>query len=433
MIRLLAATALTSVLAGSSEIQAMLSPHPAAPPATPVFRARALLTPRDLNVFAGARARFHLTLAGVDVPAASWSVVGAGTIDQQGDYAAPERAGEDANVVASVAGFAAAAAVHVVAPPSVTRPLAVISCYDDGSVDVRDANALSAVGTASIGSESAGIAVDARRRLAFVASGDRIAVLDLRTAQASSAQPVSGARFSEVVEVANEYVVATDNEAAAGHAGIRVFHLDAANRLTLRSSAAAGDTPEGIAVAPDERSFYVTNVNSNSVMRFAIGIDGRARLTRTAPTGHRPYGVAIDGARNLLFVADNDTATISGTASRPGLETFSLPSLRRIARLSTGTQSALPLGVVADAGANRLFVTNEGDGNVVAYSVAPFRRVASAPTGRTPWLPAVDPHLQRLYVPSAMGNSFSVLDERTLRPIGANIPTCGYPVSIAIL
>ena len=134
-----------------------------------------------------------------------------------------------------------------------------------------------------------------------------------------------------------------------------------------------------------------------------------------------------------MFVADNDTPTISGTGSNPGLEVFSLPSMHRTARLTTGTPNALPLGITVDSPENRVFVTNEGDGTIAAYSIAPLKRLATLAAGRTPWLPAIDVPRGRLYVPSAMGDAFSVYDVRTLRPIFLAVPTCGYPTSIAIM
>jgi hypothetical protein len=62
-----------------------------------------------------------------------------------------------------------------------------------------------------------------------------------------------------------------------------------------------------------------------------------------------------------------------------------------------------------------------------------MRRLATLAAGRTPWLPAIDRVTRRLYVPSAMGNAFSVFDEVSLRPIARVLPTCGYPTSISIM
>ncbi|HXW77665.1 MAG TPA: hypothetical protein VEJ20_09655, partial [Candidatus Eremiobacteraceae bacterium] len=135
----------------------------------------------------------------------------------------------------------------------------------------------------------------------------------------------------------------------------------------------------------------------------------------------------------LLFVADNDTPTVSGPSSHPGLEVFSLPSLHRIADLTTGTPAALPLGVAVDATADRVLVTNEGDGTIVAYSLATLREIARARTGRTPWLLAVDGRRHAVFVPDAMDDTFDVYDDRTLAPAARQVATCEYPTSISVL
>ena len=407
----------------------------AAPAPTPSPHARLSVVPANARVFAGERMAFRTTSAG-DAHAGTpvWSLEGEGTIDASGLYGAPSTAGVRAFVIAAAPKRSAAATVTVVAPPRVSAALAVVSCYDGGSIDVRDArrdsDAFSDVGTASIGDVAAGVAVDAAARMAYVASGDRIASFDLKTARFAFSSAVAGARFSEVAALGRS-IVATDNDADDTHSGVRVFSTDG-GAPSLVASAVAGDTPEGIAVSSDRQTLYVTNVNSNSVMRFTF--DGRSlRRTGSAQTGHRPFGVAIDDTRHRLFVADNDTPTLSGSGSKPGLEMFALPSMRRIARATTGSPNALPLGIAVDPAADRVFVTNEGDGDVVAYTASHLRRVGTAATGRTPWLPSLGPGDGLLYVPNALDDAVWVLDERSLRTVARAIPVCGYPTSIGIM
>jgi sugar lactone lactonase YvrE len=415
-----------------SAVMGSLGANPAAPPSAPRFEARLAISPQTARVFAGASIRFHLVSNLASASDAAWSIVGPGSIGADGSFQAPSAGPRTIEIVATSGGRAASASVTVTAPPPLTASLAVVSCYDDGEVDVRDASGFSSFGTASAGDRSAGVAVDAARHLALVASGARLESLDLSTGAFIDSAEVAGARFSEVALLGGGFAAATDNDASAGSPGIRFFRVAAGSAPRPMGSAIAGDTPEGIAVTRDGRTLYVSNVNSNSVMRFAFDGRGDARQSGAAATGHRPFGIALDEAHHLLFVADNDTPTISGASSRPGLEVFSLPAMRRIARITTGSADALPLGVVVDAAANRAFVTNEGDGTVVAYSIVPLREVARASAGRTPWMPAIDLTRRRLYVPSALGDSFSVFDERSLKPLAQGVSTCGYPTSIAI-
>jgi DNA-binding beta-propeller fold protein YncE len=143
--------------------------------------------------------------------------------------------------------------------------------------------------------------------------------------------------------------------------------------------------------------------------------------------------VAVDARDGALFVADNDTPTLSGAQSRPGLERFSLPAMRRVGTaIPTGSPNALPLGLAVDPESRRLFVTNEGDDDVAVYGLPALRRVATLHVGRTPWLPAVDVRRHLLYVPNARDDSFDVFDSRTLAHVGAGVPTCAYPVGVAV-
>jgi sugar lactone lactonase YvrE len=416
-----------------SAVAGPLSPRSAPPPAVPQLSRRVAIAPVSPRVFAGASVRFQIGSGGRVADDVAWSVIGSGSIDSSGTYRAPRTAGGNALVVASANGSATATSLSIVSAPARDSRLAIVSCYDGGAIDVRDAADLSSFGSASTPAASAGIAADARRRVAYVGSGDRLAAFDATTATMTMSAEVAGARFSEVALLADGYVAATDNNAQHGGPGVRIFHTTGDGTPALRGSALAGETPEGIAVSRDGMTFYVTNVNGNSVMRFRFDGAGSAELTGTAATGHRPFGVAVDDRAGRLFVADNDTPTVSGTSSLPGLEVFALPQMRRIARLTTGTANALPLGVAVDAPANRLFVTNEGDGTMIGYSIEPLRRLATLQAGRTPWIPAIDSDRGLIFVPSAMGDSFSVFDERSMRAVARSVPTCGYPTSIAIM
>jgi DNA-binding beta-propeller fold protein YncE len=429
MTRLITAAGAAAAIAAGG-IDASIEPKAAAPPPTPLFVRRLAVTPDDVALFPGAALRFHLVGSGSG-SSVRWSLIGSGSISSDGSYTAPAATGT-AHVIASTGGAASAVTLRIVPPPSQTAGLAVVSCYDDGTIDVRSANNYSRVGLSSTASAAAGVAAAPGLHVALVASGDRLDAFDLHTGLFNASARVAGTRFSEVALLAGGFAAVTDNNAAFGKAGVRIFRLANGRPPVLAGSAAAGETPEGIAASRDRTTFYVTNVNSNTVMRFSIDASGKARLTGSAATGHRPFGVAVDDARKLLFVADNDTPTVSGNESKPGLEAFSLPAMRRVAVFSMGSPNALPLGVAVDAPANRLFVTNEGDGDVVAYSIAPLRKIGTAAVGRTPWLPAIDAARGRILVPSASGDSLAVLDVLTLRAVATNIKTCGYPTSVAI-
>lgn len=398
------------------------------------FQPKFELMPKAAAVFRGNNLQFRTTLVGGQQPElVRWSVVGAGSIDQSGLYHAPQTLGT-ADIVASAGdGVTDSASVSTVAAPGRKQPLILSTCYEDGTIDVHDAASLASVGGLTVGGRAAGIIVDDASRVAVFAVDTQVVAVDLATMSWHASTSISSARFSEVGHLAYGYFVATDNLASPGQPGIRIFRVSRNGEPVFVSAHVAGDTPEGIAAADDGRTFYVTNINSNSVMRFALAPNGNAKLTGMAKTAARPFGVAVDPLRHELFVADNDTATLNGTRANPGLERFALPSMKRIGSImSTGSKASLPLGLAVDATLARLFVTNEGEANVAVFALPSMRRIATLTTGLTPWLPAIDQDAHRLYVPNARADSISVYDTRTLRAIGAGLSTCAYPTGVAI-
>jgi hypothetical protein len=338
------------------------------------------------------------------------------------------------SIVATIDGSAGGARVNVVGPPPAGEVQAVVACFADGSLDVRGAHDKPAFGRLAIDDSAGGAAVDPSATFAVATSGERLISIDLTTMTAYPSAPFTGARFGEVALLdGGAFAAATNESASIGGAGVAVFRVRRGSPPTLVSTAAAGETPEGIAVDSDGRTMYVAAVNSNSVTRLVLSDDGKTRKTGAARTNTRPFGVAVDARDRLLLVADNDTPTLSGAQSRPGLEAFSLPSLRRsgVSR-STGSPDALPLGVAVDESAGRLFVTNEGDDDVAVFTLPSLHREATLRVGRTPWLPTVDARRHLLYVPNARDDTFDVFDTHTLARVTSGVPTCAYPVGVAV-
>ncbi len=400
----------------------------------PTFAPRIAVLPSAAKVFVGRSLQFRTALVGSTQSGdVTWSVVGPGSIDRNGLYHAAA-APATADVVADAGGgLTDSVSVSSVTPPKLRHSLLLSTCYEDGTVNVWEARTNVLSGAFSVGGRTAGIAVDAHAGRAVIAVDAQLLAVDLASMRWRASTPVSGARLSEVALLAGGYIAATDNLATPGHPGVRIFRIDGTGVPILVSSVAAGETPEGIAVADGGHTFYVTSINSNAVMRFAIDAAGRAHQTGAAQTATRPFGVAVDQVHQILFVADNDTATLSGSKAHPGLEAFLLPSMRRIGNIiNTGSGASLPLGVAVDPSESRLFVTNEGLANVAVFAIPSLRRVATLPAALTPWLPFLDAPRHRLYVPNARANSISVYDTHTLRTVAAAVPTCSYPTSVAV-
>ncbi len=393
--------------------------------------ARVELVPLDAAVFAGSSIAFSAHQIGGDGKQhVQWSVVGPGSVDANGVYTASRHSGDSAIVVARVDGVSAATHVHVTGAPG-DVPLLLIACYEGNGLDVRDLDSWQRAGVLSAPDDAAGVAVDAQRRIAFVAAKERVMAVDLATMTAHISEPMHGSRFSGAAELAGGYFAATDNNASKGAPGVFIFSIAHDGRPVLVSSAAAGETPEGIVAEPGGRTFDVTNVNSDELIRYAFDGHGEAHATGRTATGTRPFGIALDASRGWLFVTDNDTPTVSGAHSHPGLEVFALPALHRVGEaITTGSKDALPIGVAVDPAAGRVFVTDEGDADVAVFSLPSMKRIATLPTGKWPWTPRLDESARRLYVPSAHDDVVDVFDTRTLARVGEPMPTCAYPTNV---
>ncbi|MDQ2818220.1 MAG: hypothetical protein M3T49_08460 [Candidatus Eremiobacteraeota bacterium] len=399
----------------------------------PALASRMVLTPPAAKTFSEHAVQFRASVFDAARPARiRWSVVGAGRIGPDGLYRAARSGG--AQVIAAADGVARAADIALSAVPPPDRPLLLVSCYDGGTIDVLDAASLNQAGEFSIGAVASGIAVNPRRRAALVAAGDRVVAIDLRSMDWQASAPLPRARYSEVAALAGGYFAVTDNNASAGNTGVRFFSIGAAGRPLPAGGAAAGETPEGIAADSNGRRFYVSNINSSTVMAFGFDGRGHARRIATALTGARPFGLTKAEARETLFVADNDTPTVSGSRARPGLEAFALPSLRRIGAVRrTGSRDALPLGLAVDERSGRIFVTNEGDGTVAVFSLHGPNLIATLRSGGLPWLPAIDARHHRLYVPNAGDDAVQEFDTVSLRHVASAQPTCGYPTALTLV
>ncbi|MDQ6824011.1 MAG: hypothetical protein M3007_00915, partial [Candidatus Eremiobacteraeota bacterium] len=221
------------------------------------FAARIIVSPKQAAVFRGDSLQFEAAVVGAARPyTVTWSVIGPGTIDDSGLYQAPD-APAVANVVASAgAGLADSATVQTVTPPNARRSLAVVSCYDDATIDVRDAADIQQLGSLSLRGRTAGVAIDARTRRALIAADAQVYALNLTSMRWKASKPLANVRFSQAALLAGGLFAVTDNDAQNGSPGVRIFRIDSAGVPLLVSSIAAGETPEGIAVADDGRMFY---------------------------------------------------------------------------------------------------------------------------------------------------------------------------------
>ena len=225
--------------------------------------------------------------------------------------------------------------------------------------------------------------------------------------------------------------------------------LDIAARSETRRIPVPGK-PAGVAVAPDG-SVYAVSPDTKTVRRIAP--DTGAILAKVTLDGG-PNGIALDAARNRVFVSDWYNARIwalDATTLTPlrELQTGSAPagldvsarylasadrdadqvSLFELDDLSLRTQ--VPVGIgpfgLRFAPDGRLFVGNVGSNDVTVIDPESARATATLPVGERPY--GVAFAAGRVFVTNQYADTVSVFDQQTLAPLAA-IAVGEYPEGI---
>jgi DNA-binding beta-propeller fold protein YncE len=359
--------------------------------------------------------RFPLNVEGA-TSEVHFALVGPGRMD--GDtYVAPGALATPAAATIVAAARGASGNVEIaLAPWPHERDVFAVASYDDGIALHRAADG-ALLGVLAL---DGGVADVAQLGDAIVAPSTTEATLwtvDLRTGV-----PVAVADVPTGNEVAgfrgDAYVTNRDID---GDGALTRVHAGSVRRIRT------GATAEGLAIDTARAIAYVANVNDPSIAEVDLTA---LQLVRRLPAPERAFSVALDAPGGRLYVVSN----VPRSAAHPGgtVETVELASAR------IGAHSApfrFPLGIVLDAPARRLFVTDEADGTVAvldAGTLRPLRRPLRACA--IAWRPAIDRALGRLYVPCAGKSVLAAFDLRTLRPLpGSPFPTGGYPLAVSFL
>jgi YVTN family beta-propeller protein len=196
-----------------------------------------------------------------------------------------------------------------------------------------------------------------------------------------------------------------------------------------------GTDPRGVAVAPDGRHVYVTNVGSknmsvidatsNSVtatipagyypQEVAVAPDGRHvyvtkdysdvsvidtvsnSVTATIPVGSQALGVAVapDGRHAYVTKNYSDTVSVIDTTSNSVTATISTTD---------------PRGVAVAPDGRHAYVTNYGSHDVSVIDTVSNSVTATIPAGTNPWGVAVTPDGRHAYVTNSGSNTISMIE-----------------------
>ena len=226
--------------------------------------------------------------------------------------------------------------------------------------------------------------------------------VDTGTSTASRPSAVALSPSGQTLYVANE-----------GLGTISTFAIGPGGALSLQGSVAtdpstSGSEPYGVAASPSGQNVYVANYGSGTVATFSVGSGGALSLEGTpvtsgAGTSSGPGWLAISPSGQNLYVTNYNEGTVSTFAIGAGgaLTQQGTP----VASGSTAT-SAYPERLAISPNGQNLYVTNEGQGTVSAFTVGaggaltPQGSPVSSGTGAgsQPEGVAISPEGQDLYV-----------------------------------
>jgi DNA-binding beta-propeller fold protein YncE len=330
-------------------------------------------------------------------------------------------AGRESTVIAAGPHGLAMRRFAFAAPPDPRLPFIAVACYDDGIV-LHDASPpFAARDVLGIDGAPGDVAIDANGRLATMST-------DNTSATIASLEPWSVRRYGDVpfgdalaFDRATGALFVTNRDIDGKGALTRVAADGTVTHRTL------GLTAEGLAVDTARGLVYVANTN-----------DGTVSIVDAASMIERKRFRAVD--RVFAFALTPDGRTLYAVSNQSVESPFAAPGSVVAIDVASGAPHVVsrsapmsfPVGIALDAARNRLYVTDEGadliyvlDARTLGTLHAPLR------TCETPWQPALAGGT--LFVPCAQSDAVDAFDTSSLRRIaGAPFATGGYPLSVAV-
>jgi len=185
--------------------------------------------------------------------------------------------------------------------------------------------------------------------------------------------------------------------------------------------------PYGTAISTDRKRVYVSSLlgggtaNGDSVAVIDVATN---TVQRTITLGDfatvQPNGLAVDGSRNRLYVANSNKDTL-------GIVDLSTDAVTEVA---VGDN---PLGVAVGPGNKKIYVTNYAAGTVSVLDAASGTVSKTVTVGANPAGIDVDAAQHRVFVANSGSSTISVIDTRNDRVIRTvNLPAGAAPEGLSV-
>ena len=183
-----------------------------------------------------------------------------------------------------------------------------------------------------------------------------------------------------------------------------------------------GARPYGLAYDGGKGEVFVANFGSNNVSVISTATKA---VVANVPVDRGPIAVAYDSGKGEVFVANYYSGTVSVISDTTNAVEASIP-------VGSGSR---PLGLAYDSGKGELFVANQGSNNVSVISDATNAVVATIPVGSAPSEATYDSGNGFIYVSNRDQGTISIISPGRLPPgppfAGGGIPSWTVYVGVA--
>ena len=175
-----------------------------------------------------------------------------------------------------------------------------------------------------------------------------------------------------------------------------VWELSPKSLAVVKQYKTKGVYPYNIALSPDEKLLLATHVGSDTV---TIVSRESGEVLHHLPVGLNPMGLAVDSTRNLAYVLNSDSDTLS-------VVSLDKMAVGRTVNLSTGEgqfKGGSPNELVYSAKEDRLYIAFADLNRVEVYDPADFSRLGAIPTAHYATGVALSPDGETLGMVSSKG------------------------------
>jgi YVTN family beta-propeller protein len=166
-----------------------------------------------------------------------------------------------------------------------------------------------------------------------------------------------------------------------------------------------GTEPEGVRASPNGRWVVVTNETGNSITL----VDAKSfAVLDTIGVGQRPRDVAFTPDSATIYISAEFDAAVYRAALPKGTGS------ERLLRLGKDDR---PMGLALDAARQRLYVSTGRGGTVAVIALQGPKLLKEIKVGKRPWGIALSADGRRLYTANGPSNDVSIVDTSSLTVI----------------